>query len=91
MSETEKQQDKKAPQLKKVIQVIFQEAAFIPGWGPGYSSLTLKDYQGDRPSTAPEGLSMEVVQFGLQISGTVSGMFARIVVPFANIKAMRFE
>lgn len=84
MSETKKPSAAKRESVS-VSHVEFQAPMFVPGWGSSQTTLP-------SPNKTVKGLNMYTSDHGLVIegsSGDVSNV--KLLVPYANIKVMRFE
>lgn len=69
---------------KKVIGVEFQTPVFVPGWGDSKTSIP-------SPNKTITDLAMELKQHGLEIKGKSQDVMAYFLVPYANIKHIRFD
>lgn len=68
-----------------VSHVEFQAPMFVPGWGSSQTTLP-------SPNKTVRGLNMYTSPHGLVIEGSSGDVSdVKLLVPYANIKVMRFE
>lgn len=72
-----------AKRERKVEFLELQTPAFIPGWGDTKTTIP-------SPNKTIKNLLMTLTPVGVEVEGTVGEEFAHFLIPYPNIKSIRF-